>query len=122
MIDDRCQICAPFAAEYPHIPCLLMLGHMGPHSWERRPEPPPCRFCNCVPCLCFPGISALTPILERIALELEIRNRKDELATALREHPIGWTDGEPPPHIAKRHAALHKRLSAELAKAIARRK
>lgn len=85
----------------------------------------PCRFCNCVPCLCFPGIRELAPILASIALELEIKNRKDELATAMLERPGDWFGGLPPPHVKKRideNIELHERLRVELAHAIERRK
>jgi len=87
-----------------------MLHHQGSHSWERRPDRPLCRVCHCAPCLCFPGITALTPILERIALELEIKNRKDELAR-LREP---WWSAE--------NLELRNRLRAELAQVIAKRR
>jgi len=70
--DDRCLVASTHDMLHP--PCLLMKGHMGPHNWERPPAPPLCRVCNCVPCTCFPVIAACTPVLERIAIELEIAN------------------------------------------------
>lgn len=112
-----CTAKAPATHQHPDAPCLLGCNHTGAHIWEgsRAPEPPP------QPCL------QLTPILRSIALELEIRNRKDELAAALSEHPascfIVGTSG-PAPHIEKQLAenrALHERLRSELAEAIARR-
>ncbi len=70
------------------------------------------------------GVNRIS-MLASIALELEIRNRSEELAASLRDHPTSWIAVEPPPaHIENRIAenlALHERLRAELAQAIARR-